>query len=57
MTRFHAALAFARRPQATYRDMRKWLTVSARPISSDGARVGAGLIHAAAMVKAAAQWS
>ena len=49
-----AALALERRPRATYRDVRKWLTVSARPIGSDKAQVGAGLIDAAAAVKAAA---
>jgi len=47
------ALALERQPKATVTQIRNWLVGSARPIGADKAHVGAGLIDAEAMVKAA----
>ncbi|MGO9743189.1 MAG: S8 family peptidase [Roseiarcus sp.] len=48
-----AALALQSQPKATVNQMREWLTLSARPLGGAKAQVGAGLIDAAAAIKAA----
>ena len=47
-----AALALERKPHASAQDMRRWLTTSAHSLGPDQNQFGAGLIDAAAAVRA-----